>query len=543
MAESRDSFKWFGEGFDGFPKILPDDSVGYTIFIINNILKDREVREKLRNVQAAATQLTRRLLEGFIWQREGFQLSLDYEATRSCLHGRTNFGDSIDDEWTIVYILRELSRQFTDIWIRVYDTDGEFLLIEAANVLPIWLNPEVADFRVWIHAGQLLVIPLKTRDGPRGSLNLQEKLGIIDAIRWIEDPDKKLLHSTRIETEAFVRLQKYPEQIHGGLHQALVNVPRSLAYVLHHLPASISPATEAFYLRDPVALKRISSKTAAELRFPPSDMTTSSVKFTKVGYAQLKSQQFQAPDSWAESMKASNTSQAPANGDIGLKLSCGFEMLMTEIANEDKKMVREINLILDEIASTDLKLPSDDDIRGWGLENDDDSWLDINFEDLEKELAGKLKTFQSHRKTGIGHESAHANLQRTVQRFEQFLSDEADAGSMNLIDDMDIDDEKSVSDDDDDTDSSCDLDHTEKPPGLREDDVTAVIREMMGTPSDRMEETMQKPVHTGATVNMDIRAHRPSTNEDSDSPLRQGELAQVMDQTEQELRDAGVLDD
>lgn len=66
----------------------------------------------------------------------------------SLLRGRTNFGDSVSDEWLVVYVLRELSSQFRDVWIRVYDTDGEFLLIEAANVLPRWLNPEVAENRV-----------------------------------------------------------------------------------------------------------------------------------------------------------------------------------------------------------------------------------------------------------------------------------------------------------------------------------------------------------------------------------------------------------
>lgn len=47
-----------------------------------------------------------------------------------------------------MYILRQLSKQASDAWIRVVDTDGEFLLIEAANALPRWLNPEVADNRV-----------------------------------------------------------------------------------------------------------------------------------------------------------------------------------------------------------------------------------------------------------------------------------------------------------------------------------------------------------------------------------------------------------
>ena len=66
----------------------------------------------------------------------------------SFLRGRTNYGDSVEDEWLVVYILRELSKQHVDVWIKIVDTDGEFLLIEAANALPRWLNPEIADNRV-----------------------------------------------------------------------------------------------------------------------------------------------------------------------------------------------------------------------------------------------------------------------------------------------------------------------------------------------------------------------------------------------------------
>jgi hypothetical protein len=66
----------------------------------------------------------------------------------SFLRGQTSYGDSVEDEWLIVYIMLELSKQYTSAWIRITDTDGEFLLIEAANVLPSWLNPEVGGFRV-----------------------------------------------------------------------------------------------------------------------------------------------------------------------------------------------------------------------------------------------------------------------------------------------------------------------------------------------------------------------------------------------------------
>lgn len=66
------------------------------------------------------------------------------------LQGRTNYGDSIEDEWVIVYFLRELTKRHKDIWVKVADSDGEFLLIEAAGTLPAWIEPEVADNRVCI---------------------------------------------------------------------------------------------------------------------------------------------------------------------------------------------------------------------------------------------------------------------------------------------------------------------------------------------------------------------------------------------------------
>jgi hypothetical protein len=41
-----------------------------------------------------------------------------------------------------------LTKRRKDIWVKVGDSDGEFLLIEAAGTLPAWLEPEVADNRV-----------------------------------------------------------------------------------------------------------------------------------------------------------------------------------------------------------------------------------------------------------------------------------------------------------------------------------------------------------------------------------------------------------
>ena len=71
MAE--DDFKWFGEGFDGFPKRLPEDCVEYSIYILDTTLP---LRQRLQTVHAASRALTRKLLQDFIWQRESFGLEL-----------------------------------------------------------------------------------------------------------------------------------------------------------------------------------------------------------------------------------------------------------------------------------------------------------------------------------------------------------------------------------------------------------------------------------------------------------------------------------
>ena len=77
-ARQRD-FKWFGEGFDGFPKRLPEDCVEYFIYIVDSKLSDSQIRSQLRQIQASASGLTKKLLTGYIWQRQSFKLELVHE--------------------------------------------------------------------------------------------------------------------------------------------------------------------------------------------------------------------------------------------------------------------------------------------------------------------------------------------------------------------------------------------------------------------------------------------------------------------------------
>ncbi|KAL8858408.1 MAG: hypothetical protein Q9178_005089 [Gyalolechia marmorata] len=528
MEGPADRFQWFGEGFEGFPKILPDDCVQYTLYLIDAKLSSLDVRAQLREVQTAATALCRDMLKDFIWQREEFRLELKQEDGLSFLQGRTNFGDSVEDEWLIVYLLRELSKQYPQTWSRVIDSDGEFLLVEAADTLPTWLNPEVAENRVWISNGSLLIIP-KERQKEKahtGSLRLD------DALSFIQERRTDLLHLPTVESEAFYRLRRYPAQIQDSLHQGLITIPRKLAYVLHEKAAYISPAVEAFYLRDPIALRPLQSQRPSKLWFSPEDFVTVSVKFTKVGFAQFKGQDFETPRAWTTSNTKVRDVFGQKGYEMGMKVTCGFEMLMSDPQNIDMKPVREINLLLEDLQAGEEHLPSDKEMSKWEWRDDDESWLDINFEDFEKELSGRYGQTPLGRSAGFGDKTAHENLRRMVSRFEKFLDDDDGAvQGAGFLDDMDNDNDSDnfdapISGESEEQDN-------EKEPDFDEDRFASMMKEMMGLPATGTTDSS----YTLTTDRDSIAIPRA----ESDGADEAKEIRKVMHQMETELRDVGAL--
>ena len=79
MATKAGTMEKDATAFEEFPRRLPDDCVEYTISIIDATLEDLQIRQKLRAVQSSATAFTKKLLKGFIWQRDGFNLDLIHE--------------------------------------------------------------------------------------------------------------------------------------------------------------------------------------------------------------------------------------------------------------------------------------------------------------------------------------------------------------------------------------------------------------------------------------------------------------------------------
>lgn len=353
-----------------------------------------------------------------------------------------------------------------------------------------------------------------------------------EAFRFIQDNRQNLMHSTLIEAEAFYRLQKYPKQIKDSLHTSWVTIPRKLAFLLHDKAAFISPAVEAFYLRDPIALRPLQNQDTNNLVFSLHDLVTAPVKFTKAGYAQLKCQQFPAPLVWKSHFSKEKEGKAQSRTEMGMKITCGFEMLLSDPQNIDHKLVREINLLLQDLETGEDSLPSDADISSWEVREDDESWLDINFKDFEDELAGKSRKGPSTIAEGFGDKNAQENLQKMVSRFEDFLNDDrAGAEGARNFDEMDNDD-----DDDENASGESDTESEDKDVSFDEDHFANMMREMMGMPADTA--TGLDPDSNPKDTATDMHGADLEVDLVGDEDV---EIRQAMQAIEAELQDAGAL--
>lgn len=369
---------------------------------------------------------------------------------------------------------------------------------------------------MWIHQGELRIIKPK-QEGK----TVTEKLTFPEARRIIQEEPTRFIRSTIIQEEAFYRLRNYPKQISENLHSAMVTIPRKVAYLLHQKPAYISPAVEAVYVRDPIAMRPLRAKDDSDLTFKPEDMVTVSVRFTRVGYAQLKSQDFPVPNTWTGKLPPAEDQKAYGRAETGMKVACGFEMLLYDPHHQDKPSVREMKLVLEDVESGDEQLPTDEEIeKTWEKREDDEKWLDINFEDLDRELKGRNKT-NADEGGNFGDASAQENLQRIVARFEEFLNDNsAGFDGADFIDDFGSDSD--VDDDDDEEELSSDGE--DKDASFNEEEFARMMKEMMGMPS--------------GPDSIRNRVQELGADEDDDTE----QIQDLSRQMEAELKGTGVLD-
>ncbi|NXW42938.1 ECD protein, partial [Nyctiprogne leucopyga] len=278
------------------------------------------------------------LLAAYIWQRQPFRLRYVPPRGETPAHigGTTLFGDNVEDEWFIVYLVREITREFPGLAARIDDNDGEFLLIEAADFLPKWLNPENSDNRVFFYKGELHIIPLSETHEQEYDLSPASPT-VCQALTLLSTRSEEFLAAEPIRTAVYKRISGYPEKIQASFHRAHCYLPAGIVAVLRQRPSLVAAAVQAFYLRDPVDLRACRSFQT----FPPDERVMTVVIFTKCLYAQLVQQKF-VPD-----RRSGYTLPLPSHPqykayELGMKLAHGFEILCSKCSKVSPDSKRNV---------------------------------------------------------------------------------------------------------------------------------------------------------------------------------------------------------
>ncbi|KAL9241392.1 hypothetical protein vseg_015510 [Gypsophila vaccaria] len=259
------------------------------------------------------------LTSSYLWAHQPFSLSLSLSPALSHLHGHLNYTDNIDDEWFTVFLLLHISRHFPDLCIRVWDSDGEFLLIESAFFLPRWLNPGCAQNRVFFRRGHVHIVSKNVCPG---------KVSLEDGLRAVVEFPEATKASPEVQLAVLRRVDVFPEKATRNVLRVRVCVPLSVAQVLKHEPSSISLAVEGFYDRDIDSMKYAAKMQKFLPKGREEELCLISVKMSRAMYAQLVQQKFQAPKCYPMPPMPPKTDQSTyLEAELGMKIACGFEMI------------------------------------------------------------------------------------------------------------------------------------------------------------------------------------------------------------------------
>ncbi|XP_023015143.2 ecdysoneless cell cycle regulator [Leptinotarsa decemlineata] len=310
--------------------VREDDFIKYFLFPDINTNDEKEQEALLSKILEKANKIIENFTDNYLWHKDEFKLSPRTSISNSLgfiernkeplpphLYGVSHYGDNIEDEWFMVFLLLQLTKEMKGLIARVYDVDGEFLLIEAADYLPSWANPETCENRVYLYDGDIHLIPNETSE--------DTELSVTSALSVIREDPTKTLASPDIQNCIKNKISGYPAKIRENLHHVTVYVPVGVAALLREKPNLIAPAVHSFCNRDSVDL----NVCRAMKYFPPESRVKRRVAFTKCLYAMLKHSKY-VPDRRTGWNLPPQSSGEFKPHSLGVKLACGFEILASQ---------------------------------------------------------------------------------------------------------------------------------------------------------------------------------------------------------------------
>ncbi|KAK1117587.1 hypothetical protein K0M31_015763 [Melipona bicolor] len=285
-------------------------------------------------------------LEGYIWHNDNL---IFYPRTKRALlleklvenstiveecstlphiYVRLRFDEDISDEWFVVFLMFKLTQIFDGLIAKVIDSDGEFLLIEAANALPPWANPETCENHVFVYNGELHVVREKYETLLDLLNNLQERPYLFKASEKVQDILKK-------------RINTYPNEIERRHHKARVFLPEKAVSILQQEPRLIALIIRTICHSDPLERKVC----RAMKYFPPEQRIMVNVKMTKCLYAMANHCRYTGDPRTGWNIPPITYSKYNAHV-LGIKIACGLEMLIAR-ANEEHRKKEKRSLLND----------------------------------------------------------------------------------------------------------------------------------------------------------------------------------------------------
>jgi len=392
------------------------------------------------------------LTSTWVWHRQEFSLRVVEEGGTWHLAGATCYGENVMDEWFIVSLLREISIQFSGLVCRVVDSDGEILLIEAAEYLPSWAGePSIASGRVYLAAGCVHIIPVCSHPGlvtpipavtPPPSICAQ----VVASYPALTKAREKVQDAIKS------RLDNMPVNQLSNHHTCTIPLPKLVGRLLARNKNILARIVQAVVERDMVDLR--SARTMSNIR--QMDVDKFSVKFSRCLYAMISSCKVR-PSKGSNWVVGEDRSEL-----VGYKLALGVEMLLARARDCEKGTLRgkewkkflsklvEVGYFQGELEgsrkyktleegaekfwSNTLEEDAEDDIRqlvkvaedsneaisgaiiGPSGVSDSEDWLEVTPESLDKMLEAQF---------GMARDATGQNIPEEVNKFLNKMSDMA----------------------------------------------------------------------------------------------------------------------
>ena len=406
-----------------------------------------------------------------MWHQEKFSLNIQRTSDGWHLAGSLDYGENVLDEWFVVSLLYHITKHLDTLLARVTDGDGEFLLIEAASVLPSWASdPSKAEGRVFLFKGNLHLLPTCSSPGsisPCPSSTPPPHLAAAIAASY---PSLSVA-SDSMQASITSRLGGLPYDTGSNHHRSTVTLPRGLATLIGRDPSILGRLVQAVRERDPLDTRaaRAMDKVKQE------DMVDVRVTFSKCLYAMISGVQLRPykGSGWqvGEEMKE----------QLGFRISTGLQILLARGRGEETRCeqsegfdkflskLNEVNYFQGELegskkykelmescqvfwnsASNPEEQRNIDSLsEKWGnaksnpesLENflvgapgpeDPDDWLDVTPESLDAMLEAKF---------GVAQKQAEKDV---PEEFAKFLGKMSDMDGVEEDEDITIDHENLV---------------------------------------------------------------------------------------------------